>query len=74
MDKSHKDPKVIDLSVPRHAQYLHKAWKKHQDAVYWVDNNLATKKGLTFHQETHFQLIVFRKLLGWKLETSYTKK
>ena len=27
MDKSHKDPDVIDLSVPRHAQYLHKAWK-----------------------------------------------
>ena len=52
MDKSHKDPDVIDLSVPRHAQYLHKAWTKHQDAVYWVDINLAIKKGLTFHQET----------------------
>ena len=23
IDKSHKDPKVIDLNVPRHAQYLH---------------------------------------------------
>ena len=34
MDKSHKDPDVIDLSVPRHAQYLHKAWKRHQDAIY----------------------------------------
>ena len=33
MDKSHKDPDVIDLSVPLHAQYLHKAWKSHQDAV-----------------------------------------
>ena len=33
MDKSHKDPKVIDLNVPRHAKYLHKAWKKHQNAV-----------------------------------------
>ena len=50
MDKSHKDPDVIDLSVPRHAQYLHKAWKRHQDAVYWVDINLAIKKGLTFYQ------------------------
>ena len=40
MDKSHKDPDVIDLSVLRHAQYLHKAWKRHQDAVYWVDINL----------------------------------
>ena len=50
MDKSHKDPDVIDLSVPRHAQYLHKAWKRHQDAIYWVDINLAIKKGMTFYQ------------------------
>ena len=33
MDKNHKDPDTIDLSVPRHAQYMHKAWKRHQDAV-----------------------------------------
>ena len=33
-DKSHKDPEKIDLSVPRHAQHPHKAWKKHQDAVF----------------------------------------
>ena len=52
MDISHKDPDVIDLSVPRHAQYLHKAWKRRQDAVYLygVDINLAIKKGLTFYQ------------------------
>ena len=41
---------MIDLSVPRHAQYLRKAWKRHQDAVYWVDINLAIQKGLTFYQ------------------------
>ena len=40
-DKEHKDPEYIDLNVPRHAQYLYKAWKRHQDAVYWVDTNLA---------------------------------
>ena len=40
-DKGHKDPEKIDLNVPRRAQYLHSAWKKHQDAVYWVDINLA---------------------------------
>ena len=40
MDKSHKDPKVIDLNVPRHAQNLHNAWKRHQDAVYFVGSNL----------------------------------
>ena len=41
---------MIDLNVPRRAQYLHSAWKKHQDAVYWVDINLAIRKGLTFYQ------------------------
>ena len=44
MDKNHMDPDVIDLSVPRHAQYLHKAWKRHQDAGYWVDINLVQEK------------------------------
>ena len=41
---------MIDLNVPRHAQYLHNAWKRHQDAVFWVDINLAIEKGLTFYQ------------------------
>ena len=50
MDKNHKDPKVIDLNVPRHAQYLHNAWKRHQDAKNWVDINLSIEKGLTFYQ------------------------
>ena len=49
-DKEHKDPEKIDLNVPRRAQHLHNAWKKHQDAVYWVDINLAIRKGLTFYQ------------------------
>ena len=44
------DPrKKIDLSVPRRAQYLHNAWKKHQDAVYWVDIDLSIRKRLTFY-------------------------
>ena len=49
-NKDHKDPEKLDLSVPRRAQYLHNAWKKHQDAVFWVDINLAIQKGLTFYQ------------------------
>ena len=28
-DKDHEDPEHIDFSVPRRAQYLHSAWKKH---------------------------------------------
>ena len=50
MDKNHKDPDTIDVSVPRHAQYLQKAWKRHQDAVFWVDINLAKRKGLKIYQ------------------------
>ena len=40
-DKEHKYPEKIDLNVPRRAQHLQNAWKKHQDAVYWVDIDLA---------------------------------
>ena len=49
-DESHKDPEHIDSSVPRRAQYVHSAWKRHQDAVYWVDFDLPIRKGLTFYQ------------------------
>ena len=50
MDKNHKDPDVIDFVVPRRAQCLHKAWKRHQDAENWVDIILAIEKGLQFYQ------------------------
>ena len=46
MDKEQKDPDTIDLEAPRLAQYMHKAWKKHQNTVYWVDLNFALRKGL----------------------------
>ena len=49
-DKNHKDPEYIDFSVPLRAQYVHSAWKKHQNAVFWVDINLAIREGLTFYQ------------------------
>ena len=62
VEKSHKEPKVIDLDVPRHAQYLHKAWKRHQDAVYWVDINLATTKGLKFCQTRSNAIILHETL------------
>ena len=48
-EKDHEDPEHIDFSVSRQAQYLHSAWK-HQDAVFWVDIDLAIRKGLTFCQ------------------------
>ena len=62
MDKSHKDPAVIDSSVPRRAQYLHKARKRHQDAVYWVVINLALKKGLKSYQ-TRSNAIILQETL-----------
>ena len=49
-DESHKDPEYIDFSVPRRARYVHSTWKRHQDAVFWVDINLAIREGLTFYQ------------------------
>ena len=49
-DESHKDPEYVDFSVPRLARYLHSAWKRHQEAVFWVDIDLAIKEGLTFYQ------------------------
>ena len=49
-DESHEDPEYIDFSVSRLARYMHSAWKKHQDAVFLVDINLAIKEGLTFYQ------------------------
>ena len=49
-DKDREDPEHIDFSVPRRARYMHSAWKKHQDAVFWVDINLAIREGLKFYQ------------------------
>ena len=49
-DTDHKDPEHIDFSVPRRARYVHSAWKRHQDAVFWVDIDLAIRGGLTFYQ------------------------
>ena len=54
MVKNHKDLDVIDLSVPRRAQYMHNAWKRHQNTVQWVNINLALKKGLkSFHTRSN---------------------
>ena len=61
-DKEHKDPEQIDLNVPRRAQYLHNAWKKHQDAENWVDIDLAIRKRLTFYQ-SRSNAIIFQGTL-----------
>ena len=69
-DEGHQDLATIDFNKSRRAQYMHSAWKKHQDAVFWVDIDLAIKEGLTFYQTRSnaiiiqgiFQLIAFQKL------------
>ena len=81
-DKEHQDPEHIDFSVPRRAQYLHSAWKKHQDAVFWVDIDLAIRKGLTFYQTRSNAIILqgtlpaycIPKVVRWKTgEVLYEK-
>ena len=49
-DKDHEDHEHIDFSLPRRARYVHSAWKKHQDAVFWVDISFAIREGLSFYQ------------------------
>ena len=49
MHKNHKDPKELDLTKPRLASYKQE-WKRHQDTVYWVDTQLAQRKGLKFYR------------------------
>ena len=49
-DENHKYPEHIDFSVPRRARYVHSTWKRHQDAVFWVDIDLGIKEGLAFYQ------------------------
>ena len=44
-NESHRDSEYIDSSVPRLARYMHKAWKRHQDAVFWVGIDLGIKEG-----------------------------
>ena len=62
MDKEQKDPEKIDLEAPRLAQYMYKAWKKHQNTVHWVDINLALKKGLKFYQTRSNAIILYNTL------------
>ena len=62
VDTNHKDPDTIDLNAPRHAQYMHKARKKHQNTVYRVDINLALKKGMKFYQTRSNAIILHETL------------
>ena len=81
MDKNHKDPDTIDLHEPRHALFMNKAWKK--TSKQWIRSTSTLLWGKDWSSirlermqsffKKHSQLTVSRKLLGWKLERSYTK-
>ena len=61
-NESHKDPEHIDYSAPRLARYLQNAWKRHQDAVFWVDIDLGIREGLKFYQTRSNAIILQRTL------------
>ena len=60
-----KTIRILTRSTWKH-RVLHntckKAWKKHQNTVYWVDINLALKKGLKFYQ-TRSKAIILHETL-----------
>ena len=63
-NESHKDPEYVDYSAPRLARYMHRAWKRHQDAVFWVDIDLGIKEGLVFYQTRSNAIILQGTLPG----------
>ena len=65
--ENRKDPEHIDFSVPRRARYLHSACKKHKDAVFLVDDNLAIRKGLTFNQTPSNAIILQGTLPAYRI-------
>ena len=66
-DKEQNDPDTIDLEAARLAQYMHKAWKKHQNTVYWVDINLALETWLKFYQTRANAIILHETLPAYCL-------
>ena len=61
MDKEYKDPQELALTKPRLASYKQK-WKRDQDTVYWVDIQLAQRKGLKFYQTRCNAIILYDTL------------
>ena len=64
MHKNHQNPKELDLTKPRLASHKQK-WKVHQDTVYWVDRQLAQRKGLKFYQTMSNAVILYVSLQAY---------
>ena len=71
-NESHRDPEYIDFSVPRLARYMHSAWKRHQDAVFWVDIDLGIKEGLVFYQTRSNAIILQGRLLASRCQVAHS--
>ena len=61
MHTNHQDPIQPDLTKPGLASCKQK-WKVQQDTVYWVDIQLAQRKGLKFYQTRSNAVILYDTL------------
>ena len=60
--------------IVRLAWYMHKAWKKHQNTVYWVNISLAQKKGLKFYQTRSNAIILYETLPAYCIPKAIVMK
>ena len=73
MHKKHKDPQELDLTKPRLASYKRK-WRRHQDTVYWVEKQLAQRKGLKFYQTRSNAIILYDTLPAYCISKAIVMK
>ena len=73
MDKNHKDPHELDLTKQRLASYERKC-EVHQDTVYWVDFQLAQRKGLKFYQTRSNAVILYDTLPAYCISKANVMK
>ena len=73
MNKDHKDRHELDLTKSRLASYKQK-WKVHQDTVYWVDIQLAQRKGLKFYQRRCNAVILYDTLQAYCISKAIVMK
>ena len=72
MNKEHRDPYKLDLTKPRLAWNKQKTWKRYQDTVYWVDIQLAQRKGLKFYQTRSNAIILYDTLPAYCIPKAFT--
>ena len=62
--------KVIQDAIPSHRQ----EWKVHQNTVYWVDIQLAQRKGLKFYQTRCNAVILYDTLPAYCISKAIVMK